>query len=69
MDAEYARKLQEEINKEHKESYKNIDWNVALDHVKSKEPHESKDCQSNIDAARLKLKLFKNITAAEEMSK
>nr|GFA90418.1 hypothetical protein [Tanacetum cinerariifolium] len=27
------------------------------------------DCQSNIDAARLKLKLFKNITAAEEMSK
>nr|GEX72008.1 retrovirus-related Pol polyprotein from transposon TNT 1-94 [Tanacetum cinerariifolium] len=30
---------------------------------------ESKDCQSNIDAARLKLKLFKNITAAEEMSK
>nr|GEX57965.1 hypothetical protein [Tanacetum cinerariifolium] len=32
-------------------------------------PSESKDCQSNIDAARLKLKLFKNITAAEEMSK
>nr|GEZ99889.1 hypothetical protein [Tanacetum cinerariifolium] len=30
---------------------------------------ESKDCQSNIDAARLKLKFFKNITAAEEMSK
>nr|GFB50772.1 hypothetical protein [Tanacetum cinerariifolium]GFB81073.1 hypothetical protein [Tanacetum cinerariifolium] len=33
MDAEYARKLQEEINKEHEESYKNIDWNAALDHV------------------------------------
>nr|GFA08788.1 hypothetical protein [Tanacetum cinerariifolium] len=30
---------------------------------------ESYYCQSNIDAARLKLKLFKNITAAEEMSK
>nr|GEY49779.1 hypothetical protein [Tanacetum cinerariifolium] len=30
---------------------------------------ESKDCQSNIDAASLKLKLFKNITAAKEMSK
>nr|GEW10573.1 hypothetical protein [Tanacetum cinerariifolium] len=29
----------------------------------------SEDCQSNIDAASLKLKLFKNITAAEEMSK
>nr|GEZ95637.1 hypothetical protein [Tanacetum cinerariifolium] len=38
MDAEYARKLQEEINKEHEESYKNIDWNAALDHVQSKEP-------------------------------
>nr|GFA56628.1 hypothetical protein [Tanacetum cinerariifolium] len=38
MDAEYARKLQEEINKEHEEAYKNIDWNVALDHVQSKEP-------------------------------
>nr|GFD02074.1 hypothetical protein [Tanacetum cinerariifolium] len=38
MDAEYARKLQEEINKEHKEAYKNIDWNDALDHVQSKEP-------------------------------
>nr|GEV40947.1 hypothetical protein [Tanacetum cinerariifolium] len=32
-------------------------------------PSESKDCQSNIDVARLKLNLFKNITAAEEMSK
>nr|GEW92262.1 hypothetical protein [Tanacetum cinerariifolium] len=38
MDAEYARKPQEEINKEHEEAYKNIDWNAALDHVQSKEP-------------------------------
>nr|GFB85927.1 hypothetical protein [Tanacetum cinerariifolium] len=38
MDAEYARKLQEEIDKEHVEAYKNIDWNVVLDHVQSKEP-------------------------------
>nr|GFA68852.1 hypothetical protein [Tanacetum cinerariifolium] len=38
MDAEYARKLHEEINKEHEETYKNIDWNAALDHVQSKEP-------------------------------
>nr|GEZ15219.1 hypothetical protein [Tanacetum cinerariifolium] len=28
----------EEINKEHEEAYKNIDWNAALDHVQSKEP-------------------------------
>nr|GEX18879.1 ribonuclease H-like domain-containing protein [Tanacetum cinerariifolium] len=31
-------------------------------------PSKSKDCQSNIDAARLKLKLFKNI-AAEDITK
>nr|GEW61837.1 putative reverse transcriptase domain-containing protein [Tanacetum cinerariifolium] len=37
-DKEYARKLQEEINKEHEESYKNIDWNADLDHIQSKEP-------------------------------
>nr|GEX83513.1 hypothetical protein [Tanacetum cinerariifolium] len=41
MDAEYARKLQEEINKEHEESYKNIDWNAALNHVQSKEPQNT----------------------------
>nr|GEX29643.1 hypothetical protein [Tanacetum cinerariifolium] len=29
---------EEEINKEHEEAYKNIDWNAALDHVQSKEP-------------------------------
>nr|GFC58055.1 hypothetical protein [Tanacetum cinerariifolium] len=32
MDAEYARKLEEEIDREHEEAYKNIDWNAALDH-------------------------------------
>nr|GFD29937.1 hypothetical protein [Tanacetum cinerariifolium] len=42
LDAEYARKLQEEINKEHEETYKNIDWNAALDHVQSKEPFQAK---------------------------
>nr|GFB78633.1 hypothetical protein [Tanacetum cinerariifolium] len=38
MDAEYTRKLQEEINKELEETYKNIDWNASFDHVQSKEP-------------------------------
>nr|GEZ61325.1 hypothetical protein [Tanacetum cinerariifolium] len=38
MDVEYARKLQEEMDKEHEEAYKNINWNAALDHVQSKEP-------------------------------
>nr|GEZ74187.1 hypothetical protein [Tanacetum cinerariifolium] len=33
MDAVYAKKLQEELDKEHEKAYKNIDWNAALDHV------------------------------------
>nr|GEY93869.1 uncharacterized mitochondrial protein AtMg00810-like [Tanacetum cinerariifolium] len=33
----YAKKLQEELNKEHEEAYKNIDWNAAFDHVQAKE--------------------------------
>nr|GEZ10052.1 reverse transcriptase domain-containing protein [Tanacetum cinerariifolium] len=37
MDAEYARKLQEELEKEHEEAYKQIDWNAAFDHVQAKE--------------------------------
>nr|GEY40620.1 hypothetical protein [Tanacetum cinerariifolium] len=32
-DAEYAKKLQEELDKEHGEAYKHIDWNAAFDHV------------------------------------
>nr|GFC49203.1 hypothetical protein [Tanacetum cinerariifolium] len=38
MDAEYAKKLQEELDKEHEEAYKQIDWDAALNHVQSKEP-------------------------------
>nr|GEV20986.1 hypothetical protein [Tanacetum cinerariifolium] len=37
MDAEYAKKLQEELDKEYKEAYKNIDWNAAFNHVQAKE--------------------------------
>nr|GFB19176.1 hypothetical protein [Tanacetum cinerariifolium] len=32
MDAEYAKKPQEELDKEHEEAYKQIYWNAALDH-------------------------------------
>nr|GEU59701.1 hypothetical protein [Tanacetum cinerariifolium] len=43
-----------------------VDYQIV---VIDNKPSESKDCQSNIDAARLKLKLFKNITAAEDITK
>nr|GFA05230.1 hypothetical protein [Tanacetum cinerariifolium] len=32
LDAEYARKLYEEINKDHEEINKDIDWDAAIDH-------------------------------------
>nr|GEW80350.1 hypothetical protein [Tanacetum cinerariifolium] len=36
LDAEYARKLHEEINNDHEEINKDIDWDAAIDHVKQK---------------------------------
>nr|GEZ70384.1 hypothetical protein [Tanacetum cinerariifolium] len=37
MDAEYAKRLQEELEKGHEEAYKKIDWNASFDHVQAKE--------------------------------
>nr|GFA65519.1 hypothetical protein [Tanacetum cinerariifolium] len=36
MDAEYARKLQEEIDRDHDGFSKDIDWDAAMDHVNQK---------------------------------
>nr|GEY46038.1 hypothetical protein [Tanacetum cinerariifolium] len=36
MDAEYARKLQEEIDRDHDGFSKDIDWDTAMDHVNQK---------------------------------
>nr|GEY40998.1 hypothetical protein [Tanacetum cinerariifolium] len=67
MDIEYAKKLQEELDKEHEEAYKNIDWNAALDHVQSKEPqyikryHEiKKKPQSESEAHKNMISYLKN---------
>nr|GEX49006.1 putative reverse transcriptase domain-containing protein [Tanacetum cinerariifolium] len=67
MDAEYAKKLQEELDKEHEEAYKNIDWNAALDHVQSKEPQYikryhgiKKKPQSGSEARKNMISYFKN---------
>nr|GEZ41446.1 hypothetical protein [Tanacetum cinerariifolium] len=67
MDAEYAKKLQEELNKEHEEAYKNIDWNAAFDHVQSKETHYIKRChgfkkkpQSESEAHKNMISYLKN---------
>nr|GEZ98288.1 hypothetical protein [Tanacetum cinerariifolium] len=73
MDAAYARTLQEEINKEHEESYKNIEWNAALDHVQSKEPqyikryHEMKKKPQTESEARKNMILYLRNTEGYKM--
>nr|GEV47602.1 hypothetical protein [Tanacetum cinerariifolium] len=74
MDVEYAKKLQEEINKEHEETYKNIDWNAALDHVQSKEPQYikryhgmKKKPQTESEACKNMIFYLKNTESREEM--
>nr|GFD19453.1 hypothetical protein [Tanacetum cinerariifolium] len=47
LDVEYARKLHEEINRDHEEINKDINWDAAMDHVnqKSKNPQYIKRYQ------------------------
>nr|GFC79496.1 hypothetical protein [Tanacetum cinerariifolium] len=61
MDTEYARKLQEEINKEHEKTYKNIDWNATLDHVQSKEPRYIKRYHGMKKKPQTEAKAHKNM--------
>nr|GEY36188.1 hypothetical protein [Tanacetum cinerariifolium] len=54
MDAEYAKKLQEELEKKHEEAYKQIDWNAAFDHVAkrrklSKEAQEANNLRGRLE--------------------
>nr|GEW60772.1 hypothetical protein [Tanacetum cinerariifolium] len=54
IDAEYAKKLQEELEKEHEEAYKQIDWNAAFDHAAkrrklSEEAQEANDLRGRLE--------------------
>nr|GFA47588.1 hypothetical protein [Tanacetum cinerariifolium] len=67
MDVEYAKKLQEELNKEHEEAYKNIDWDAAFDHGQSKETQYikryhgfKKKSQSKSEARKNMISYLKN---------
>nr|GEY23348.1 hypothetical protein [Tanacetum cinerariifolium] len=58
----------EELDKEHEEAYKQIDWNAALDHVQSKEPQYikryhgiKKKPQSESEARKNMISYLKNI--------
>nr|GEZ60457.1 hypothetical protein [Tanacetum cinerariifolium] len=64
MNAEYAKKLQEELDKEHEEAYKQIDWNAALNHVQSKEPQTLKVTRWNSLRERHMIKFFQSFKPA-----
>nr|GEY13205.1 hypothetical protein [Tanacetum cinerariifolium] len=55
LDAEYARKLHEKINKDHEEFNKDIDWDAAIDHHAAKrrklseEAQEAKDLRKRLE--------------------
>nr|GFB06001.1 hypothetical protein [Tanacetum cinerariifolium] len=47
--SEYAKKLREELDKEHEESYKNIDWDAALDHTREEMEKEDEEIIKSIN--------------------
>nr|GEX51955.1 hypothetical protein [Tanacetum cinerariifolium] len=63
LDAEYARKLHEEINRDHEEFNKDIDWDAAMDHVnqKSKNPQYIKRYQGIKKRPQTESKARKNM--------
>nr|GEY50455.1 hypothetical protein [Tanacetum cinerariifolium] len=63
LDVEYARKLHEEINKDHKEINSNIDWDAAIDRVnqKSKNPQYIKRYQGMKKRPQTKSEARKNM--------
>nr|GEY47992.1 hypothetical protein [Tanacetum cinerariifolium] len=76
LDAEYTRKLHEEINKDHEEINKDIDWDAAIDHVKqkSKNPQYIKRYQvikkrpQTKSEARKNMMIYLNNTAGYKMN-
>nr|GFC56234.1 hypothetical protein [Tanacetum cinerariifolium] len=46
---EYAKKLQEELEKEHEEAYKKIDWNADFDHTKEEMEKEDEEIIKSIN--------------------
>nr|GEZ12064.1 hypothetical protein [Tanacetum cinerariifolium] len=57
MDAEYARKLQEEIDMDHDRFNKDVDWNAAMDHVNQKSSIEDVDDDVFVESTPLASKV------------
>nr|GEX24325.1 reverse transcriptase domain-containing protein [Tanacetum cinerariifolium] len=74
IDAEYAKKLQEELNKEHEEAYKNIDWNAAFDHTREEIEKEDEEIIKSINEtpaqkAAKRRKLSEEAQEADDLKK
>nr|GFA11654.1 hypothetical protein [Tanacetum cinerariifolium] len=63
LDAEYVKKLHEEINRDHEEIKKDIDWDAAMDHVnqKSKNPQYIKRYQGMKKRPQTESEALKNM--------
>nr|GEX72737.1 hypothetical protein [Tanacetum cinerariifolium] len=68
LDAEYAKKLHEEINKDHKEFNKDIDWDAAMDHEEDQEIIKSIN-ETPAQKAAKKRKLSEEAQEAEDLRK
>nr|GEW03799.1 hypothetical protein [Tanacetum cinerariifolium] len=63
LDAEYAKKLHEEINRDHEEFNKDIDWDAAMDHTESEARKNMMIYLKNTDG--YKMDFFKGMTYAQ----
>nr|GEV91322.1 uncharacterized mitochondrial protein AtMg00810-like [Tanacetum cinerariifolium] len=68
MDAEYAKKLKEELNKEHEEAYKQIDWNASFDHTREEMEKEDEKIIKSINETPTQ-KVAKRRKRSEEAQK
>nr|GEV90344.1 putative reverse transcriptase domain-containing protein [Tanacetum cinerariifolium] len=72
MDAEYARKLQEEIDRDHDGSNKDVDWDAAMDHKAAKrrklceEAQEAEDLRKRLEIVLIDNKPMYKIIKADD---
>nr|GFA52116.1 hypothetical protein [Tanacetum cinerariifolium] len=74
MDAEYARKLQEEIDRDHDGFNKDVDWNAAMDHSREEMEAEDQEIIKSINEtpaqkAAKRRKLSEEAQEAEDLRK
>nr|GFD45410.1 hypothetical protein [Tanacetum cinerariifolium] len=74
LDAEYARKLHEEINKDREEINKDVDWDAAIDHSREEMEEEDQEVLKSIietlaQKAAKRRKLNEEAQEAEDLKK